>query len=154
LSFFLLTGCSAPPARPAGAIPGEIVELHMLTMPMALNLDSEPGADGFVVKIYAVRQQEPKPAPLKEGSVEILMYDGTISGRIPDDARPLRTWKFTATELSQYQFRTAIGIGYSLKVEWGEQRPTKDRVTIAARYLPAKGSPVTSAAHSIAVASR
>jgi hypothetical protein len=50
-----------------------ITELHLWTMPVGINLDGRPGPDGFSLKVYASGPDYPKPIPLREGVLEILM---------------------------------------------------------------------------------
>ena len=148
-----LVGCAGPkPAAKARPGPGGIAELHMLSMPIAMNLDAAPGIDGLAVKLYAVARAEPKPTPITDGRVEILMYDGAITGRISETNQPLHVWAFPAEKLPEFRFKTTIGTGYALTLPWGEDRPQEKRVTILARYLKMGEMPVYSAPHSVSVA--
>ncbi|MFZ4817535.1 MAG: hypothetical protein ACOYLU_02710, partial [Limisphaerales bacterium] len=49
-------GANKRPKRPSG-----ILELHLLTMPVALNLDGAPGPDGVAVKLFANVGNAAKP---------------------------------------------------------------------------------------------
>ena len=69
-------GCSTAPAKPvpakqapAAAAAGSeaIQELNLLSMPMALNLDANPGADGLAVKLFANNASSAKTVVITEG---------------------------------------------------------------------------------------
>ena len=121
-------------------------------MPVAVNLDARPGADGFAIKIYAGGRGNPRPTAITKGTLEILMYDGVLMAPRPEEVPPLHRWTFTANYLDAHQFRTAIGIGYAFTLAWETNRPMQNRITVLARYVPPEGSPVYSSPSTLSVA--
>lgn len=140
----LAPGCATP-----GGGRSAVDQLHLLTIPLAINFDNVPGADGFAIKVYASRAGEPKPVAIPRGSVEILMYDGVIRAGDLEKARPLHTWTFAVDALRDRQYRTSIGVGYQFALPWGEAKPTADRITVLARYRSPDGQVITSLPSSI-----
>ena len=117
------------PQRPSG-----ILELHLLTMPVALNLDGAPGPDGVAVKLFANVGNAAKPAPIRSGEIEILLFDGLLSDNNVPLLKPAHTWTFTAKELKGFETQAMVGTGYQLTLRWGGFKPKNDRVTIIARH--------------------
>jgi len=120
-------------------------------MPMAINLDSRPGPDGFAIKIYGGNRTQPKPIAIEDGALEILMYDGVLTAEKAAAAKPLRVWTFNSDQLRRFMVKSSIGVGYNLTLRWEENRPTQSRVTLVARYSPPKAEPIVSAPSSLAV---
>lgn len=150
-----VAGCTSPGAK-TGTEPSArliISQLHLLTMPMALNLDGTPGADGFAVKVFAVAPEEPKPVALTTGTLEIFMYDGVFADRVGDTVKPLRVWTYSAADLRSYAFKKPVGIGYSFVLQWGDIRPTEKKITVLARFSQSGAKPVSSAPSAIVVVS-
>lgn len=129
-----------------------IDQLRLLSVPVALNLDQRPGTDGFCVKVYGVSRSHPKPVPIRNGIVEIMMFDGLLTGST-NAPQPLCTWKYTAEQLPQYELKAAVGTGYQLAPTWGEKRPLQNRITVVARYLSTAGLTLASAPSVISVPS-
>jgi hypothetical protein len=140
------------PSGPPAATKGPVEQLHLLTGPAALDLDQVPGPDGFAARVYASSGQTSATVVLSQGTLEILMFDGLLKDTNAAAATPLRVWTFPAGQLRKYEQRTSVGVAYVLTLLWGESRPTQSRVTVAARYLPAKGPPLSSGASTISVA--
>lgn len=153
----MVTGCVTenPPRRAganrsgsgigplSGSTPHAIRELNLLTMPTALNLDAQPGADGVAVKIFAIRAGEAKASPLRDGRLEIFAFEGTL-----DPSRPtpsFHSWTFSPDQLRPQQFTAALGTGYNLLLDWSPKVLQGTRLTLIARYHPPEGPPVVSA---------
>jgi hypothetical protein len=136
------------PAAPTTPLP--LSELHVLSMPVALNFDKVPGADGFVVKVYGVSLKQPKTVPIRQGTLEVLMYDGALTGSLTD-LTPVHVWRFTASELKPFEITTSIGTGYNLALKWEQDHPKEKRVTVIARYQAEDGTFLYSARTSLAV---
>jgi hypothetical protein len=117
------------PKRPSG-----ILELHLLTMPVALNLDGAPGPDGVAVKLFANVGNATKPAPIRSGEIEILLFDGLLTDKNVPTLKPAHTWTFTAKELKGFETQAMVGTGYQLTLRWGSFKPKNDRVTVIARH--------------------
>jgi hypothetical protein len=150
------TGCataekSVPPATAAAPARSPIDELNILAVPVALNLDHLPGLDGFMIKIYPGTRKRPRSVPIESGQLEIFMYDGLASVNSVHVPNPRRVWTYTAADLKQFEIKTAIGTGYQLAPLWGEARPTRDKITVIARYTSPTGAIVASAPSVIAV---
>ena len=124
-----------------------------MTVPVALNLDNVPGPDGFSVKVYANNAENPKPVPLRDGSLEILMFNGTFYGKTEVPA-PIKTWSYSAEELQRLRFDAGIGTGYEFVLTWGRNIPTERMITIAARYTSSDQKIVTSRPSSVTVANK
>jgi hypothetical protein len=122
-------GANKRPKRPSG-----ILELHLLTMPVALNLDGAPGPDGVAVKLFANVGNAAKPAPIRSGEIEILLFDGLLTDNNVPTLKPAHTWTFTAKELKEFETQAMVGTGYQLTLRWGSFRPKSDRVSIIARH--------------------
>ncbi len=154
----LATGCAssgpkpARPLAPARPVPGsEINEINLVAMPMALSFSGKPGSNGIAVKIYLVGPDHPKPQPVRDGTIEVMMYEGAVDIPVPPGTPSRHQWSFPASELPAYAFTTSIGTGYSFALDWGQDRPRTDRITVIARYRPAKGQSIYSAASAISV---
>jgi len=137
---------AAPRAQDAGS---RIIELNLLTMPVAVNLDGIPGVDGFAIRVYPSDGAHPKAQPIRSGALDILMYDGLVSATDWRSRAPRQTWSFTAAELKQRAFSTAIGTGYKFALSWGNNPPSGNKLTILVRYQSPDGSVVYSEPSSI-----
>ena len=151
-----LLGCASPKVKTPTTPPAEglaIDQLRLLSVPVALNLDQQPGLDGFCVKVFGVSRSHPKPVPIREGVVEIMMFDGLLP-KGTNAPQPLCTWKYAAEELPQYELKGAVGTGYQLSPLWGEKRPARNRITVFARYLSPAGFTLGSAPSVISIPSQ
>ena len=146
-------GCQSPPAGETSAPRGGIVQLNLITVPVALNLDGIPGPDGVSAKVYANEERAPKAVRISEGTLEVLLFDGSFYGRtnVPP---PLRIFRFENSELRSHQFEARIGTGYEFTLSWGTNRPTARTMSIAARYTDPSGRVVTSRPSSVTVIER
>lgn len=128
-------GGSGPGSRSrSGQRASGILELHLLTMPVALNLDGAPGPDGVAIKLFANVGNAAKPAPIRSGEVEILLFDGLLTGNNTPLPQPAHSWTFTAKDLKGYETQAMVGTGYQLTLRWGAFKPKNDRVTVIARH--------------------
>lgn len=146
----LLAGCSSTEQKPSFSTTGELVELNILTSPVGIDLDGQPGIDGFTLKAYANIASNPKPVPIRSGTLEVLMFDGTLYRRtnLPP---PLHIWSFTARELHDHEFTSRIGTGYEFALAWGSDIPTRRLITVGARYTSPEGNILTSSLSSVTV---
>lgn len=126
------------------------MQLNVITVPVALDLDGRPGADGVAVKLYANDAKNPKATRIRGGTLELLMFDGSFFGRtnVPP---PLRTFRFSSAELRAREFKSNIGFGYEFSLLWSTNRPTQRIMSIAARYTAPDGRIVTSRPSSVTV---
>ena len=126
------TAGSSTPKRSQRA--SGILELHLLTMPVALNLDGAPGPDGVAVKLFANVGNATKPAPIRSGEIEIVLFDGLLNSNSNPLPKPSHIWTFTAKELKGFETQAMVGTGYQLTLRWGSFKPKSDRVTVIARH--------------------
>jgi hypothetical protein len=151
----LLSGCVSdkknvrPTAAPA--VSGPIQEINLLAIPVALNFDQTPGPDGFVIKVFASNRKRPKPMPIENGVIEVMMFDGA-PGSIEDTAEPRRVWTYNAAELRVFEVKASIGISYQLMPAWGDAKPAGNKITVVVRYTTPGGGIVNSAPSVISVA--
>jgi len=145
-------GCSSSSRRSSLFAPksGELTELNVLTAPVGLDLDGRPGIDGFSVRVYGNIASNPKPVPIVSGTLEILMFDGTVYGRtnVPP---ALRIWTFPADQLRNHEFTARIGVGYEFALPWGTNVPTRNLISVGARYTSPEGKILTSSLSSVTV---
>jgi len=147
LAALVLSGCATNTKTPPRNSPSAISGLNLLGLPVAINLDDRPGADGIVLRLFATSQASPRAVPLRSGILEILAYEGT-----PNPAawpEPFHCWTFTPAELIPCEFNTLLGTGYKFVLNWLPRVFHSNRVTVIARYRTPAGNPVTSAPSSI-----
>lgn len=149
-AILLASACSSTPTKPFFPTTGELVELNIMTSPVGLDLDGQPGIDGFSVKVYANNASNPKPVPIRTGVLEVLMWDGSLYGRTNLPA-PLHVWSYTAQDLRNFEFTGGIGTGYQLALNWGRDIPTRHLVSVGARYTSPEGKIITSGLSSVTV---
>lgn len=124
-------------------------EVALIAPPTTLNLDGQPGADGFAVRVYVIKAGNAKGAPISNGAVELLMFDGRVGSEQLLAAAPAQTWRFTPRELEKLEEQTALGTAYHFALRWAKQ-PARPAITVVARYVPPKGGPIYSPPSAIA----
>jgi len=147
-------GTSRPAAKPAPgrASPAPRVdELNLVTMPVAVNLESKLGINGISVKVFAGDYQRPKTQPIKDGTLQILMFDGLVGDSFDQTNRCRHLWSFPGRDLAAYAFTTTIGTGYVFSLAWGKDQPRSDKITVVARYQPPQGPMVYAAPSYISI---
>jgi hypothetical protein len=72
----VVSGCAHGGSRGAGAVS----EVHLFGVPVALNLDGMPGPDGIGVRIYASGSTVARGVEIRQGVLEVLMFDGSVDG--------------------------------------------------------------------------
>lgn len=115
-----------------------ITELHLLTMPIALNLDASPGDDGIAIKLFANFAGAIKPVAIRSGEIELLLFDGLLQPGSTVPA-PAFTWHFTSQQLKQFENKSLLGVGYQLTLRWDRFKPSSERITVVARYALGQG---------------
>lgn len=126
-------------------------ELSLVTMPMAIGVNNQQGVDGIAIKVYASSRRAPKPQPIKEGILDVLMYDGIVQASQPANRPPRHQWTFSPSDLTRYTVTATIGTGYLLALSWGADQPQDDKITVIVRHTPAQGPPVYSAPSYISI---
>lgn len=150
-----LAGCVSGPAKGSGFGSGgsaDIEELHLLGVPVALKPSRTGPAEGFAVRVFASSRRTAKGMTIRQGTLDILMFDGALAGADPRTLQPARVWTYPAARLGAHAAESALGVGYQFVLSWEGTAPTKNRVTILARYVPLQGVPVFSAPSAIPVA--
>ncbi|MCX5654649.1 MAG: hypothetical protein NTY65_08395 [Planctomycetota bacterium] len=115
-----------------------------LVPPAAVNRDNIAGPDGVQVNVFLYQADRAEPVLVK-GTLEFMMYEGRRPRKGMETAQPFRTWKYTEQELGTHEMRGPAGWGYMAQLGWGKDVPKSAVVTLAVRYLPPSGPPVTSA---------
>jgi len=133
----LLGGCTTAPDA-------VIREIHLFGVPVALDLDQNSGPDGFAVRVYASNGREATGVPIKNGRLEINLYDGGKAKINADSNKPIRVWTYDAQNLKTYAAKSSMGWGYRFAPAWGEARPTRDRFTVVVRYVAPTGEVISS----------
>ncbi|MCX6928703.1 MAG: hypothetical protein NT154_36645 [Verrucomicrobia bacterium] len=155
---WVLAGCMGPSsaARPSprgttASASSRVDEINLVALPVPVNLESMPGVDGIVLKIYGASYKHPRTQPIHSGVLEVLMWDGLVRGSADETNRCRHIWTFTAQELPGYAFTTTVGTGYFFQLGWGKDKPQGDKITLVARYQPAQGQAVYSVPSYIAI---
>ena len=150
----LVSGCGTTGggSRSTSRSSGEgVSEFHVVTFPVALNLDARPGPDGFALKLFAVGPRDPKSVRLPGGTVELSLYDGLVTGGETNPPAPLRSWTFTPAQLKQFEQEAVIGVHYQFTLRWNSPGPTQERVTVMGRYHEPGGRVVAAAPSVVSV---
>lgn len=129
---------------------GVITGINMMTGPVAINMDQDPGLDGISVRLFFTDADNPKAVTISSGMVDVLMFDGLfVPGK---DAPPLRKqWTFTAEQLESVRYQSALGEAYELLLAWGEDSPDNRAISVVARYTRSDDTYVLSGSSSISV---
>ena len=143
LAAFCLAGCAT-----SGGRGDRVDEVHLFGMPVTLNLDGKPGTDGFAVRIFVTKDGGGKGAVIKTGAIEVLMFDGVAGLAEITSKQPQQLWKFAARELPKFREQTSLGNGYRFALRW-DKPPTRNHITVVARYAPPQGEPVYSSPSAI-----
>src|SRR5678815_522732 len=87
-------------------------EVHLFGLPITLNLDGKPGADGFAVRVFVTKNGGAKGATVENGNLEVLMFDGVVGSDEIAAKEPNQVWKFTPRQLSQLREQASLGNSY------------------------------------------
>ena len=146
----MLLGCVPDRPHPGArytphVVHGEITELHLLSSPAAVRVDTAGKMAGFAGQIYASNPRIAGALVIEEGSLEVLLFDGLLSNVPIETLKPAQVWTFSAAELKRLERGTSIGASYSLSLVWSELKLIQDRVTAVARYTNRRGIKIYSA---------
>lgn len=144
----LATGCAGFPTG------GRLTELHLFGVPVALNLGSKSGPDGIGLRLYASTADVAKGIPIREGVLEILMFDGTVGEAYARTEKPLKIWSFTSGQLGAFAGTSSLGIGYQFPLRWGVEAPRQPVVTVIARHVAPNKLITWSTATTISIVTR
>lgn len=132
----------------------DITEVHLFGLPVAINLDNVPGPDAFSVRVYASNTGQSKGVAIRQGTLDLVLFDGAFAPNQPISGAPLRVWSFTAQQLKAVASENRLGTGYEFTLPWAGTPPTRNRVTVFARYRPKSGNPVLSGPSAISLSVR
>ena len=118
---------------------GRVEQLHLIGTPVAVDMDKQPGPDGLGVRVYAGSRDSRAAVRIAEGTLELLLFDGTIRPQEILSSTPIAKWSYTAKELEKHEQISAVGVGYAFVPTWTERRPKSNRVTVVARFTGADG---------------
>lgn len=134
-----------------GQVSAAIDEIHLFTVPTALDLDSVPGPDGFEARVYASASDRAKGIPITQGVLEVLMYDGVVNVGPSVTNAPLHVWSFRPADLKRNVGSSTLGVGYRFVLRWNTDVPKSSSITVVARWTPPKGAAMYSSTSSILV---
>jgi len=144
----LMTGCAGLSTG------GRLTELHLFGVPVALNLGSKSGPDGIGLRLYASTADVAKGIPIREGVLEVLMFDGSVGEAYARSEKPLKTWSFTSSQLGALAGTSSLGVGYQFPLRWGNEAPRQPVVTVIARHVAPNKAVTWSTATTISVVTR
>ncbi len=144
-----LPGCKSTPLGTGS----NIVQLNLITVPVALNLDGLPGPDGISIRVYASAKDNPKQVAIKKGTLEVILFDGPFQRQGPPPS-VLKQFTFAAEDLRRAEFTAEIGKGYQLALAWGTNVPTHRVISVAVRHTAPDGTIATSRPSSVTVLSK
>lgn len=130
---------------------GGIEEIHLFGNPNAMNLDSRPGPDGFGIRFYLTQNGKARGVEMRQGRLDVLMFDGAVPEAEIPASQPLKVWSFTPQQLAPVAGTSALGMGYLLTLNWGTTRPRMTGITVVVRYHPPSGPDLYSAPNAIVV---
>lgn len=114
---------------------------------MPVPIASVPGgpADGIAVRAFASPKGRATGGLIREGKLEVLVFEGTVALAEPLTQTPTRIWAFSAKDLAPLAATGSLGTGYELPLRWTGTRPAGQRLTLLLRYTPPSGPILTSA---------
>ncbi|HAM73689.1 MAG TPA: hypothetical protein DCM86_18805 [Verrucomicrobiales bacterium] len=153
ISGLLMSGCASGPGSSSSGAGrgGEIGEVVLFAVPVAVELDDKPGPDGIAVRVYASAVGKARGIPIRSGTLEIQMFDGVLKPGEPISQAPRRSWKFKADQLRSIASTSQLGVGYRFALAWQDTPPAGSHVSVLARYLPPKGAPLQSPPSGISI---
>ena len=116
-----------------------------------MNLDSRPGPDGFGIRFYLTQDGKARGVEMRQGRIDVLMFDGAVPEAEIPSSQPLKVWSFTPQQLAPVAGTSALGMGYLLTLNWGTTRPRMTGITVVVRYHPPSGPDLYSAPNAIVV---
>lgn len=136
LAALLPTGCHTNESRPPNAVitaqSAPVDQLHLISLPVGVDLDGKPGADGFAIKIFASRKGSDRPVAIKSGTLDVLLFDGILDNL--ENSKAIREWHFTASDLKNAQVPSSIGPAYQVSLAWDHSAPVKPQFTVLVRW--------------------
>lgn len=147
--WFVVNGCASTGS--SGNHCERVEELVLLTSPSGLNLDDQPGIDGFTAGVYAHCRHQARGMELRQGELQFELFDG-IYRSIPFDLEPYKVWSFSAEQMMAQRAESLLGVRYSFVIQWEPGFVTGTDVTVRVRYEDVStGHSVVSAPLTLAV---
>ena len=112
--------------------------INLQTAPAPGNWDGRPGSDGIEARVYLFQTDRDEPVELERGVLEFLLYEGRVEPSQLSKAKPSHLWRYPTSGLAAQRVKTLVGTGYLFRLDWSDQRPSGDVVTLSAR-LPGTG---------------
>ena len=138
----LLTGC--PPQGDVMPSPVALVAgMEMEVNPQPADWDGRPGPDGIEVRVRLYRSDPVRAVPVS-GTLEFLLFEGVLRAEQIAQAKPLRTWSYVGEPLHRHASRDIVGWSYMLRLDWGDDVPQADALTLISRYRLPDGRWLTS----------
>jgi len=131
-----------------------VASLHLFAAPAAMNLDAEPGADAIGLRLFASGRSAARGIPIGSGTLEIVMYDGSVSEAALASTSPRKVWKFSAQELRPFAATSSLGTGYQLALSWGTAVPRQSSASVIARYRDPAGREISSMLNTISLTAK
>jgi hypothetical protein len=125
-----------------------IDEVNLLAPPRAMEIDATAGVNATQARVLFAHRS--KVVDMTGGLLEFAMYDGNAKSHT-DDAKPLKTWRFTGREVSSHE-GTMHGLRcYQFALPFEGVTPKSNAITLVARYSYNQQPPIYSAPVTIVV---
>ncbi len=112
-----------------------IAEVHLFGLPTALTAVGSSEPNGVGIRVYASAAGGSQGIPIRQGHLDVLVFDQSAEGLNPQTKEPLKTWSFQAADLEPYRATSMMGTGYTLELRWNQVRPKGKVLTVVARYV-------------------
>ncbi len=152
LTLGALAGCvepGRPQVPPAVAQVDEVILLTRVNPLRTIGEGESPNA--IALEVFFEKAGQPGGVPVS-GSLEVLIFEGRVPPEELLTRRPFHVETYTNAMLRERPDSTLregisprLGVSYRGAVPWGEKAPAAALLTVAARYIPPRGSPVISA---------
>ncbi len=133
---------------------GDVGEIHLFGVPIALDVEGKPGQNVLAVKIYASLAGGSQGISIRNGRLEILMFDRPAEGLNPRLDNPSQVWTYEAAGLQEFKMQSLMGIGYQLALKLEDKRPQNKAVAVVARYTSPGGLKLYSGATTISIVTK
>ena len=145
----VLAGCGTLSGGKREGVDG----VHVFGLPVTIIMDTRPGPDGFAVRVFVTKQGGAKGTTIRNGAIEVLMFDGVLGLEEIQTKQPTQLWKFTPKQLAAMREQTSLGNAYRFTLRWDEP-PRHGHITVLARFVPERGEAIYSSPSSITAATR
>jgi hypothetical protein len=133
---------------------GEVGEIHLFGVPVALDVEGKPGLNVLAVKVFASVAGGSQGITVHGGRLEILMFDRSAEGLNPSLEKPSQVWTYEAAGLPEFKMQSLMGVGYQFALKLGDKRPQDKAVAVVARYISPGGIKLYSGATTISIVTK